>query len=217
MISRAPDHREGQHRTAFTDILELLVDASVGRIAAVLVDQEGEAVDHAGRMPAFEAKLAGAHWQIVLREACEAARKVGAAAVGVRSISIRTERLGYLVLALEDGYVLVVVCTDLGAMNVSQRALREVEIELSREAGLALRDPSAPQWYGVRVRTEPAAGPTTIEVPGTGRERIETSEKLVAAGDFERAYRVRTEAGRLLELVREPSGHWYACACSETS
>jgi hypothetical protein len=215
MSSLAPDHRDGQHRTAFTTILELLVDASVGRLAVVLVDQEGEAVDHAGQLPAFEAKLAGAHWQIVLRGACEGARSLAALGASVRSLSVRTERHGYFLVALEEGYVLVLVCTDLGATNVSRRALREVEVQLSREAGWPLRDADAPRWYGVSVSCDAQARPATVAAPGAEREHITASEPLADAVDFERAFRIRTDAGRELELVREPSGHWYACASAE--
>lgn len=212
--SRAPDHREGQHRSAFTDILELLVDASVGRVAAVLVDREGEAVDHAGKLPAYEAKLAGAHWQIVLREAGEAFRRRAGAGVAVGSLAVCADKLGFFVHGLEEGYVLVLVCTQAGAMAVSPRALREVEVELSREAGWPLREPEAPRWFGVLVTCDRGARPATVHGPDGEREQVASLEPLAAAGDFERAFRIRTAQGRVLELVREASGHWYAWVVS---
>ena len=52
----------------FSGILSDLVARVPGAFGAVMVDGDGEAVDYTGRVEPYDLKLAGAHWQIVLRE-----------------------------------------------------------------------------------------------------------------------------------------------------
>jgi hypothetical protein len=203
--SRPPTtSRDGQHRTGFTDSLEALVETSAGCIAAVLVDGEGETVDYAGTLRPYDIKLAAAHFQIVLRELCSVAR-TGA----VRAVLIRAQRHSYLCRCLFGGYVLVLVCTPEGAFEISARALRQVEVELSREASWPLGDGAELVWWRVYVSLGPSGAPFDLWPRGGQRVRVAVLGPAVGLAEFERGYRVRTAAGRELTLVREPNGTWY--------
>ena len=204
--SRAPrDARDGQQRTGFTPSLESLVATCVGCIAAVLVDEEGETVDYAGRLPPYDVKLAAAHFQIVLRELCNAAQGRTA-----RSVLVRTERYGYVAHRLFGGYVVVLVCTPEAVSGISARALRQVEVELSHEAGWPL-DGDEPQiWTRVLVRVGPNGVPIELWPRRGVGEPVAVQGRVIGLGAFERGFRVSTASGCELTLVREPSGAWYA-------
>jgi hypothetical protein len=205
--SRSPrDARDGQQRTGFTASLESLVATCMGCIAAVLVDEEGEAVDYAGRLPPYDVKLAAAHFQIVLRELCSAAR--GGAA---HSVLVRAERYGYLARRLFGDYVLVLVCTPQGAFEISTRALRHAEMELSREACWPLDAIARPRWTRVCVSVGANGVPVELWPRAGARERVAVVlGRATGLGEFERGFRVSTQSGRELTLVREASGTWYA-------
>ena len=157
--------REGQLRSPFTGILETLCESCHGALAALLVDEEGEAVDLAGvtlvemdgddkivrRMEGFDIKLSGAHWQIVLREAM-ATQHLG----GVRQLWVTTPSHGYIIKSLFEGYVLVFVCRPDAVYTVSSRALRQVEVELALEARWAVPRSDAPFWRRAKVRMDRA-------------------------------------------------------------
>lgn len=192
-------------RSAFTAILETLLASSTHAVAAVLADEEGEAVDHAGELPAYEKKLAAAHWQIVLRR-CSESPRLGA----VRRLVVRAERRSYVVHQLFGGYVLLMLCTPEGASHVSERALRQVEVELSQEAGFPLQDPHAPVWTRVRVLLDHYRRPRALWRPNGRREPLWFIDELNDLNLLETGFRVRSETGREFRLVREPSGVWYA-------
>lgn len=213
--------REGQSRSAFTSILETLCEACAGCLAVGLVDEEGESVDHAtppamaepSAMIAFDIKLAGAHWQIVMRQAAEQPH-LG----GVGQLSIQTSAYDYVVRQLFAGYVLVLICRPGGVARVSHRALRQVEVELAREAGWPTPAPDRPYWRRVRVRLDAQGNPGALSFLIHGRDgaRTHTSWKttfrLLAAKDqpgFERTFRLGLPSGVELDLVREPTGYWY--------
>ncbi|MBI4700739.1 MAG: hypothetical protein HY744_06180 [Deltaproteobacteria bacterium] len=117
-------------RSGFTGILEALVGSCGDGVAAVLVDHEGESVDYAGALSPFDVKLAGAYWQIVLREA-RGCRLLGQ----LRELSVRTERLSFVVSPLHEGYCLVLVCGGRTSGGAPQAALQRARSALCREAG----------------------------------------------------------------------------------
>lgn len=205
-ISVAPASlRDGQVRSEFTEILERVVASSVGAIAAVLVDETGEAVDLAGRMNAFDIKVAAAHWQIVLRDLVEHPHLAAA-----RSVMLRTEVHGYVVHKLFNDYVLVMIGRPAAAFSLSPRALRAMEMELAVEAGYAEQHREGQAWIRVLVMVGPEGRPSQLVERGHSPERLQQVGEGVELAEFERSYSVRTADGRGLELVRERSGVWYA-------
>ena len=97
-LADAPERDQG--RSTFTEILEHLLDATPGAVAAVLVDHDGETVDSAGALEPFDLKVAAAHWQIVLAE-LRAIEPLGA----MRALVVAARARSYVLRALHDvGY-----------------------------------------------------------------------------------------------------------------
>lgn len=213
--------REGQVRSAFTPILETLCESCAGCVAVGLVDEEGESVDHAtppgtredAAMIAYDIKLAGAHWQIVMRQAAEQPN-LG----GVGQLSIQTDAFDYVVRQLFAGYVLILICRPGGVARVSDRALRQVEVELAREAGWPIPGPDRPYWRRLRVQLGPEGRPAALSFLVNGRDGVrshtpwKTNFRLLEEQNhpgFERSFRLGLPSGVELDLVREPTGYWY--------
>jgi hypothetical protein len=74
---------------------------------AVLVDGDGETVDSAGSMDPFALQLAGAHAQLLYRELDQAQLRLGFGRL--QTVRLRAGAEGYVVRALPEGYVLVLV------------------------------------------------------------------------------------------------------------
>lgn len=211
--------RDGQERSAFTSILDRLVASSEGVRAAALVDGEGECVDFASPVRAgtgldpYDVKLAAAHWQIVVRRFREGA--LGAAVADhplAVQLVVAADRRGYVLHALPDAYMLVVVCASgAEAFEFSPRAVRQAEVELSREAGWDLPRPSAPRWRRVFVSRRSEPGTLSItSTPGAPGEVFHLAARgEEPAGHGVRSYHLRDAATRPHLLVREPTGRWY--------
>lgn|GEM_PF-706514 len=162
--SRAParDARD-QQESGFTSILGDLVARVPGARAAALVDVEGETVDYAGGLRAFDVRLAAAHWRIVL-DAAAAQPSLS----GIRFLTVRASRGSYLVRALPDGYALVVVLARAAGFARWERAVAGAMWALSVEAGWQdAEDP--PRWFPVHVACDPRRRPLSVRVGGVDR------------------------------------------------
>lgn len=218
-----PSAREGQVRSPFTPILETLCDSCVGAIAAGLVDEEGECVDLAflptREIPAYLIKLCGAHWQIVMRDAMSSQKLEGMFGP-LRQMWVHAEAFSFVLSHLFSGYVLVLICRPDALASVSTRALRQVEVELSIEAGWPQRARHEPYWRRAHVLLDHEGNPRALRyvsgfVAHSARGWDATVSVVSNLGDldsFERGFEVQTQAGDRLRLVREPSGYWYAGA-----
>ncbi len=212
-----PSTREGQLRSPFAEILERLCLSVVGGIAAGLADDEGECVDLASapvpitagaaqNVGGYGVKLAAAHWQIVMREAV-AQRRLG----GIRQLWVTSGSCAYVVVALHAGYAFLLLCSPASLSAVSQRAIRQCEVELSLEAGWPLPQPNLPIWKRVGVALDGEGRPQALRYARQWHPGLEVLG--VPAGplaSFERGYRVRHDEGTELDLVRESAGFWYA-------
>ncbi|MBX3230543.1 MAG: roadblock/LC7 domain-containing protein [Labilithrix sp.] len=194
--------------TAFTKILEDLVERVAGAIAAALVDSMGETVDYAGRGDPFDLRIAAAHMQILLRS-------IGTVAGfgEPRWLVIRGAQRSVAASALPDGYVLVVLLRPRAAFTISTRALKVCTRALAEEAGwtgveLAKSDGVKQRsWFFTKVETDRRGRPTHV---GDARTSVEVLGTVMGLSVRERGYRVRTEQGTELTLVREPRQRWYA-------
>ena len=206
--ARRRQRREGerdQDPSIFTQILRHLVRTLPGAKAAVLVDKDGEAVDYAGALDAFDLKITAAHWQIVL-----SGIELGPDHGAVRQIVVRARGRGYLVRQIHKSYTVVVVLHARAAFAASLRALEEADLRLCAEAGFALPKASA-RWFSVDVQTEPRdrARPVRVRV-AEAWQPVEVMGCMVGLRPRERGFRVRITNGAELLLVREPSGKWFA-------
>jgi hypothetical protein len=240
--SSPPSIREGQLRSAFTSILEVLCESCVGALAAGLVDHDGECVDLASvfgprtkfveppgpapaagaaelqQMQGYAIKLCGAHWQIVMRDAASSASIVRSHGA-MKQMWVRTDSFSYVVGLLHDGYVLALICEPDALAAVSPRALRQVEVELALEAGWPVPEPDRPFWRRVRVRLDPLGRPNALRYARTLDGESATWDSSLAGvtpveglDGFERGFLIVLRSHETLLLVREPSGFWYAAS-----
>lgn len=194
--------------TAFTAILEQLVDRVPGAFAAALVDSQGETVDYAGRGDPFELRIAAAHLQIILRELT-----VVQALGEPRWCVIRAAQRSFAASALPDGYVLVLLLRPRAAFTISTRALKCCTRALAEEAGWSVREMQQSDgvkqrsWFFTKVETDRRGRPTHV---GEKRTTVEVLGTVMGLSVRERGFRVRTAEGSELTLVREPRQRWYA-------
>lgn len=194
-----------QARSTFTLILDGLLAATPGALAAVLVDYDGETVDYVGNLDPFELKVAAAHWQIVLSEA----RSILALGT-LHQIAISARSRSYVLRAVHEGYALLLVMPRRAAFGYSERALQEAVARCSREAGWPT-SARAVRWLQVDVEPHPADRfrPLRVRVAGDWRA-IEVIGAMVGLGPHEHGYRVRLPSGVETILVRERVGRWFA-------
>lgn len=194
--------------TAFTHILETLIERVAGALAALLVDSLGETVDYAGRGDPFEMRVAGAHLQIVLRE-LGTVEWLGEP----RWLVIRGALRSFAATALPDGYVLIVLLRPRAAFTLSTRALKVCTRALAQEAGWTTREVAKSEgtkqrsWFFTTVETDRRGRPTHV---GEKRMSVEVIGAVMGLSVRERGFRVRTAEGGELTLVREPRARWYA-------
>ena len=191
-----------QGESAFAPILRALVGRVGGALSAILVDGEGEAVDYAGVLDAFSARLAGAHWRIVLNDL------IRARANATLWIAVGALRRSYIAWALPDGYALVVVLTRTAAFTGWERALRVCVAGIAEEAGwMGIRPP---EWFAASVATHADGRPVALCL---GERELSLEILGVVAKGLapeERGWRVRLSSGAEATLIREASGNWYA-------
>jgi len=190
------------NESGFTAILSRLVHLVPGCHAAAFVDQEGEAVDVAGFGDEYEVKVAGAYANVLVHDAV---------ALGpVKRLIFSGKGRSYVIHALPEGYILVLVMAPTAAFHVSERALDLASHALSREAGF-----DAParrvRWFPVDIlpRGAKVARPTRARTKDTWRD-VQVLGSVVGLAKGERGYRVRLENGAEITLVREPIGRWWA-------
>jgi hypothetical protein len=207
---RSPVARD-QFVSTFGEILSRLCDGT-GALGAALVDQEGETVDYAADVDPFDVKVAAAEWRLAL----ELARAHRAPLWrNAEQLLVRAQKRSFAVIALEEGYALVVLMLK-HSFGISSRALGQAVREVCSEAGLAL--PAAfenekERWVRVEVRTRK-------DDPRRPEAILHESDwrPLVILGHFssgtrlymEIGFRARLPSGEEVTLVREPLGRWYA-------
>ncbi len=194
-----------QEPSIFTTILERLVAATPGAVGTALVDYEGETVDYAGYLEAFDLKVTAAHWQIVLAETAEA-EKIGP----IRQITVRARTKSYVLRRIHDHYALILILHPHAAFAVSERALQEAASRISREAGWTMPQGTT-RWSCVQVQTEPndRKRPLLVRVSDAWQP-VEVMGALVGLKPTERGFRVRLPSGAEMMLVRERLGRWFA-------
>jgi len=202
-----------QDASPFSAILWRLCEGCSAH-AAALVDREGETVDYAGRISPYEIRVAAAELRLVLAFT-QSAQIPGFPEVN--EIRIRTGQRSYAVVALGDGYAIVLELVR-HSFCVSARAVLQATRELESEAGIAsVLLPDGIRWTRVEVRVtaSDARRPDAVWLDGTWQ--AVTVLGRYRSGDLaprERGYLARLASGAEFSLVREPLGFWFADALS---
>ena len=210
-MNRRAEHagRRDQAPSGFNSALEKLCQATHA-LSAALVDSIGETVDYAGVVEPFETRVAAAEWALIL-ETLKTSSSFDWNSL--TEFSFRGRKRTFVIITLGQGYALVL---ELRArrLNASARALTEAVRTISEEAGLEL--PST--WRTARERW------TRVEVEADWRLRrpraimrggiwcqLEVLGRLTRnqLQRSEAGYRVRTEDGAELTLIREAFNNWY--------
>lgn len=186
----------------FARILAALVSRVPGAYAAALVDHEGETVDYAGHVDPFDVRVAAAHLRILLVQ-CEELTFWGRP----QTLTIRGAKKSSVLRALPDGYALVVMMRRRAGFARTDRAFSVCERALAREANWPISD-LARGWVAADVVCDDRGRPISV----IDDERTYPVEVLGTFGGArqERGFRVRTEDGNEITLVREPGWCWYA-------
>jgi hypothetical protein len=199
-----------QELTVFSVILTDVVKRIPGAFAAVLVDMDGECVDYAiipSRPPydveAFDVKVAGAHWAIVLA-GYESARTLGA----IETIISRGERRSFIIRTLPDRYAIVLMLKKRAGFVAFDRALDACERALAQEASWKLPKGRG-VWISVDVEMDERFRPVWLSM-GALSCSVEVMGSLTSLRRRERGWRVRLPSGGELNLVREARNRWYA-------
>lgn len=115
---------------SFKTVLGLLVESVRGGVGAILVDDEGEAVDVFTRGDSYEIRLAGAHHSIVLTLLEEAMKRLNNSD-RLQSLSIRSERLVYTIMPVQEGLFVVLMQDDTGLPSQGMRVLKDAVREIA--------------------------------------------------------------------------------------
>lgn len=212
MSARRRDGTRDQAPSAFTDILRQLCRRTGARMAA-LVDREGETVDYAGSLDAYDSRVAAAECRLLLGSVREQRTW---RLDHTEELVVRAARVTYQAVWLGEGYALVLLLPRYSS-GASRRAVAQAARELASEAGLeplphGSSSPRRRRWVAIAVRTH--AGdkrrPIAAELQGQWCE-LEILGRLAAheLGPSDAAYRARLKNGAELTLVREPFGVWY--------
>jgi hypothetical protein len=208
MMYRRLFGRRDQAPSSFAPTLGRLC-SSAGVVGAVLVDGHGEAVDYAGRVAAFDIRVAAAEWRIILnrlgRSKLEPWRET-------QQLMVRGVNKSFGAVLLPERYALVIQLLP-RCFRVSPRALSEAMREICENAGLGLASAGSAQWMRVQVNesSPPLRRPHSVWVnrkwlPVEVLGRWVSDELL----PNEIGYRVRLLGGAEVTLVREPLAQWFA-------
>ena len=108
----------------FKDVLGLIVESVSGGVGAILVDDEGEAVDVFTHGDMYEIRLAGAHHGIILT-LLEEAMKRSENGNSLRSLSIKAEKLTYTIMPVQEGLFVVLMQDETGIPSQGMRVLKD--------------------------------------------------------------------------------------------
>jgi hypothetical protein len=197
-----------QEASPFSAILWRLCEGCSAH-AAALVDKEGETVDYAGRISPYEIRVAAAELRLVLAFT-HTAQIPGFGEVN--EIRIRTGLRSYAIIALGDGYAIMLELLR-HSSSVSRRAVAQATRELEQEAGISsVVLPGTPRWSRVRVRSSSDAARRPEAVWLEGSWQALTVLGRYRSADLarrERGYLARSQNGAEFSLVREPLGYWF--------
>lgn len=116
---------------SFKLLLDRLLEQIPGSLGAIIVDWEGEAVDHSARMDSYELQLLGAHKGVILANLRDAVRRLGDEEI--EEIVISTAATQTLVLPVTLEYALILTLDRGDGLGRALFEARRCAAELRRE------------------------------------------------------------------------------------
>jgi len=202
-------YTRAEDETGFTLILRRHVDATPGALGAALVDSEGEAVDYAGdTIDPWDLKIAAAHWRIVLSDINRG--KLTEQGGSTMRLMVLTEKRGFVLTALPDGYALLSILKANAALGHADRSLDATLRALYREACWSA-PPDAFRWHAIDVEIDPRARPHKIRVRHQWTPVIPIGRVIAGLQPGEVGWRVDVPAAECeTTLVLGRDDRWYA-------
>jgi len=114
----------------FREVLGKIVTETPGGIGAILVDDEGEAIDLFTRGDSYETKLAGAHHGIALGLIKRAITRNGNGNI-IGAVSIRSDRYTFSIAPVQDGIFVVLIQDKDGIPALGMKALLDGIADIS--------------------------------------------------------------------------------------
>lgn len=114
----------------FKDVLGLIVESVRGGVGAVLVDEEGEAVDVFTHGDNYEIRLAGAHHGILLTLLHEAMRRSDNGD-RIQGLSISSERFIYTIMPVQEGLFVVLMQDERGIPSQAMKVLKDAVSDIA--------------------------------------------------------------------------------------
>ena len=108
----------------FKEVLGQVVDSVRGGLGAILVDDEGEAVDVFTRGDSYEIRLAGAHHSIIIGLLEEAMKSVESGDI-LQGLSVKSEQITYTMLPVQVGLFVVLMQDDTGIPSQGMKVLKD--------------------------------------------------------------------------------------------
>lgn len=212
-MTRPPESKRDQEESVFTAILRKLWQALPMTLAASFVDTQGECIDYVSALDPFDAKVSGAHGQMMIQGLQGQASRLGLDQPFVLTAWADDRELW--ARRITEEYFLVVVLAPGGDADLVNRLIEEAGREFRIEVGAP-----SPSWEVVvrslDVKVRPAVGwlyapsafreddrwVTITDVLGRWLESGDDSE----VGEALVCFRVRTEAGHELTLINHSAG-----------
>ncbi len=116
---------------SFKSLLEQLLERAPGARGAIIVDWEGEMVDHAACMDSYDLQVLGAHKGVILANLREAVRRLGDEEI--EEIVISTAARQTLILPVTHEYALILTLDRGDALGRALFEARRCTAELRRE------------------------------------------------------------------------------------
>jgi hypothetical protein len=164
---RRPESRRDQDESAFTHILRGLFESSEDVLAVTFVDGEGEAVDYCTLLQPFEAKVIGAHLEVLSDFLARSSVRLGFG--HPHEVTVSASEREFLVRRVSDDYSLIVTTKSGGIERPIHAAVERCVDALRREAAIPI-----PAW-------EPM--PTPLQVFVRESENWKYAPALFAEGE----------------------------------
>lgn len=193
---RRPILARDNDETAFTPHLEALLEALPEALCATFLDAEGETIDLATRVDAFDARIYAAELALPLASMRAAGKELG---VGqIRELRLVGAVRSAVVRSVTDGCDVLLILDGESALGRAAYECERAAEHLATEAGFPSRRPPS-------VRPETASGMTPEAFLENGRARRVAAVLGAPDATLTEALLVRTEEGDECVIARDPT------------